>query len=468
MDHAVDAIHATHATHATSAGNPDANPLLQDWDTPHGLPPFSRCAPRTSSRPSTRRWPTTAPSSTAIAAQTRRRRPSPTPWPRSTARAACCHAWTSLLQPAASATTPELQAVQRAMAAPHGGARAARSTCTPALFARIEPCTTQRQRSGSTPSSCGCSSGCTWTSCAPARASTGRTAAALCRSHAGAGRADHALRAERAARRVGLAAGAGPRPSWPGLPDFVRAAARQAAADRGLPRRTSITLSRSLIVPFLSFCERRDLREQAWRAWAAAANTPARTDNREVAREILRLRAEQARAARPCQLCRLRAGRHDGRHARRGAALLDDVWPRALAALERERQALLRADAGRRRTRRDRALGLALLGRAGAPARSFAIDDAEVKPYFALDRMVAAAFDCAQRLFGLHVHGARRHPGLPPRRARPTRCAMPTATCVGIFLQDNFARPTKRSGAWMSALRWQQHAARRRDAAGRS
>ena len=33
--------------------------------------------------------------------------------------------------------------------------------------------------------------------------------------------------------------------------------------------------------------------------------------------------------------------------------------------------------------------------------RTYAISDAEVKPYFALERMVAAAFDCAERLFGV-------------------------------------------------------------------
>src|SRR5438552_2670076 len=52
-----------------------------------------------------------------------------------------------------------------------------------------------------------------------------------------------------------------------GLPDFVCAAARQAAAERGVRDACVITLSRSHIVPFLSFSERRDLREQAYRAW---------------------------------------------------------------------------------------------------------------------------------------------------------------------------------------------------------
>ena len=80
-----------------------------------------------------------------------------------------------------------------------------------------------------------------------------------------------------------------------GLPDFVRAAAQQAAAARGLAAgRHVITLSRSLVVPFLTFSDRRDLREQAWRAWTGRGEHDGATDNRAIVREILELRAEQA------------------------------------------------------------------------------------------------------------------------------------------------------------------------------
>jgi peptidyl-dipeptidase Dcp len=76
-----------------------------------------------------------------------------------------------------------------------------------------------------------------------------------------------------------------------GLPDFVRAAARQAAVDRGITDAWVITLSRSPIVPFLTFSERRDLREQANKAWTTRGGHPGEHDNRPIAREppVLRL-----------------------------------------------------------------------------------------------------------------------------------------------------------------------------------
>ena len=79
-----------------------------------------------------------------------------------------------------------------------------------------------------------------------------------------------------------------------GLPDFVVASARAAAEERGLSGHV-ITLSRSLIVPFLQFSTRRDLRERAYTAWAARGANGGATDNRAIAAEVLALRAERAK-----------------------------------------------------------------------------------------------------------------------------------------------------------------------------
>lgn len=238
-----------------------------------------------------------------------------------------------------------------------------------------------------------------------------------------------------------------------GLPDFVRASAQQAAVDRGLPGHV-ITLSRSLVVPFLTFSERADLRQQAWSAWVGRGENPGEHDNREVARDLLRLRREQA--ALMGHSCFADHALADTMAQSRQAvqALLGEVWPRALKALAAEQQMLEAsrqahgAGAGpiepwdwrywAEKVRRER----------------FAIDDAEVKPYFELQRVVEAAFDCAGRLFGLQFTARHDLPVYHPDvRAYEVRDAQ--GSLVGIFMQDNFARPNKRSGAWMSAQRWQ-------------
>ncbi len=133
--------------------------------------------------------------------------------------------------------------------------------------------------------------------------------------------------------------------------------------------------------------------------------------------------------------------------------LLDDVWQRALPALERERAQL-------QARMRDEGVTHAIepwdwrFWAESVRQRTYALDDAEIKPYFPLERMVAAAFDCAERLFGVRFTERADLPVYHPdvkayeMRDRDGRVA-------GIFLHDNFARPSKRSGAWMSSFRRQ-------------
>jgi len=238
-----------------------------------------------------------------------------------------------------------------------------------------------------------------------------------------------------------------------GLPDFVRDAARQAAVERGMPGSAVITLSRSLVVPFLTFSERRDLREAAWRAWTSRGEHEGETDNRAVIREIVELRAEQAQLLGFATYADFALDVSMARTRPAVMQLLDEVWSRALPALERERAMLL-----------------AEMRSAGASheiepwdwrywaerarQRQFAIDDAEVKPYFSLERMVAAAFDCAERLFGIRFV---ERADLPVYHAdvKAYEVSDRDGSLVGVFLHDNFARPSKRSGAWMSNYRQQ-------------
>ncbi len=243
-----------------------------------------------------------------------------------------------------------------------------------------------------------------------------------------------------------------------GLPDFVRAAARQAAAERGVADAHVITLSRSHIVPFLTFSERRDLREQAWRAWTSRGEHEGPHDNRPVAREILGLRREQARLH--GHACYADYALADTMAGTRSAVddLLRQVWaPAAERAAEEQRDLAVLAAAN------------------GDPAQiepwdwryhaeklrqsRFNVDEAAVKPYFPLERMVEAAFDCASRLFGLRFvpRGDIRtyHPDVKVYEVRQS----PGDELIGLFLHDNFARPTKRSGAWMSLYRQQSRGA---------
>ena len=235
-----------------------------------------------------------------------------------------------------------------------------------------------------------------------------------------------------------------------GLPEFVRAAARQAAAERGLTVPV-ITLGRSLILPFLGFSQRRDLREAAWRAWVSRGEHAGAHDNRPVAQQILALRQRQATLMGHASYADFKLTDTMAQTPARVWALLDDVWQRALPALVRERRMLTDAMDSAGVQHPLEAWDWRYWAEQVRQAR-YALDDAELKPYFPLPAMVAAAFECAQRLFGLRFTPRSDLSGYHPDVAVYQVDDMTSGQAIGLFLQDNFARPAKRSGAWMSTL----------------
>ncbi|HSW22755.1 MAG TPA: M3 family metallopeptidase [Burkholderiaceae bacterium] len=238
-----------------------------------------------------------------------------------------------------------------------------------------------------------------------------------------------------------------------GLPAFLQAAAQQAAAERGLAGSHAITLARSLIVPFLTFSQRRDLREQAWRAWVSRGEHDGEHDNRPVAREILALRREQAALHGQTSYADYALADTMARTQSQVSALLDEVWAKAVTALERERT-MLEAARDAQGSREALEPWDWRYWAEQVRRQHYALDDAELKPYFALPNMVQAAFDCAHRLFGLRFT-PREDVGAYHGDVRAYEVTAADGSAIGLFLQDNFARAGKRSGAWMSALHWQ-------------
>ena len=236
-----------------------------------------------------------------------------------------------------------------------------------------------------------------------------------------------------------------------GLPDFVVATAKAAGEekDAGGP---VVTLSRSLIVPFLQFSERRDLRQKAYEAWGARGANGGTTDNRGIAAETLKLREQRARLLGYDTFADFKLETEMAGTPNAVRDLLMQVWQPAKAAAEDDAailERMLHADGfdgplepwdwrfyseKRRKELHD-------------------LDEAELKPYLQLDRMIEASFACANRLFGLEfapIEGPVYHPDV--RLWDVTR----NGKHVAVFIGDYFARGSKRSGAWCSAMRSQQ------------
>ena len=235
-----------------------------------------------------------------------------------------------------------------------------------------------------------------------------------------------------------------------GLPDFLISAAREAGREAGKDGPV-ITLARSLIVPFLQFSPRRDLRERAFRAWGARGANGGDTDNRAIASETLALREERAKLLGYDSFAAYKLDTEMAKTPEAVRDLLMQVWQPAKARADADAAILtemMQADGingpleawdwryyseKRRKAEHD-------------------LDEAELKPYFQLDRMIDAAFSCANRLFGLEFAPLDTPLYHPDCRAwEVTR----NGEHIAVFIGDYFARPSKRSGAWCSAMRGQ-------------
>jgi peptidyl-dipeptidase Dcp len=239
-----------------------------------------------------------------------------------------------------------------------------------------------------------------------------------------------------------------------GLPDFVRQAARGAAEERELSGKHVITLGRSSIEPFLQFSSRRDLREKAFRAWIRRGDGGGGTDNKALIAEMVALRRERARLLGFKDHAHYRLDDAMAKTPAAARAMLSDVWEPARRRALEERDDL-------QTLARQEGANFAIApwdwryyAEKVRKAR-FDLDEAQIKPYLQLDRVIEAAFYVAGRLFGLTFAPVAEVPTYHPDvRVWEVRAA--DGRLVGLFLGDYFARPSKRSGAWMMSLRDQE------------
>src|SRR5215472_12572985 len=238
-----------------------------------------------------------------------------------------------------------------------------------------------------------------------------------------------------------------------GLPEGARAAARVAAAERGLPNKHVITLARSSVEPFLRSSARRDLREQAYGAWAARGNRGGATDNKAIITETIALRAERARLIGYPTFAHYRLDDAMAKTPEAVQALLERVWSparaRAMADRDSLQELIQQEGSNFDLAAWDWRYYAEKLRRARCD-----IDASEIAPYLALDNMIAAAFDTAYRLFGLSF---RELHDVPVWHAdvRVWEVSGAGGKFQGLFFGDYFARSSKRSGAWMTTLRTQ-------------
>ncbi|MBL4722092.1 MAG: peptidase M3, partial [Alphaproteobacteria bacterium] len=239
-----------------------------------------------------------------------------------------------------------------------------------------------------------------------------------------------------------------------GVPDFLLSCMAAAASERGHEGKHAVTLSRSIIEPFLTFSERRDLRETAFTAWVARGENSGDHDNRPLVAELVKLRASKAKLLGYDSFAHFKLDNTMAKTPKNVRNLLETVWGKA-----RDRAAAEATELSRMIVAEGQNHDVAPWDwrhyAEKVRAERYDFNEAEVKPYLQLEKMIEAAFYTAERLFGLRfrkIEGVEAyHPDV-----RIFEVTDSSDRRVAIFLADYFARTSKRSGAWMSDFQ-EQH-----------
>lgn len=239
-----------------------------------------------------------------------------------------------------------------------------------------------------------------------------------------------------------------------GVPEFVRAAAKRTAQERGIDAPYAVTTARSSVEPLLQFADRRELREKIFKAWTARGDNDNAHNNRELIARIVKLRAERARLLGYPSFAHYKLADTMAGTPETARQLLEQVWEPARRRAAEERDALQALSTTERGGSALQAWDWRYYAEKLRKER-YDLDEAELMPYFQLEKMIEAAFHTAQRLFGLEFHERKDIPVYHPEvRVWEVRRS---GQHVGLFYGDYFARPSKRGGAWMSSFRDQEN-----------
>jgi peptidyl-dipeptidase Dcp len=239
-----------------------------------------------------------------------------------------------------------------------------------------------------------------------------------------------------------------------GLPDALRAAAAAAAEQRGHKGQWALLNTRSSMEPFLTYSDRRDLRGKVWRTYYSRGDNGDAKDNNATITEILKLRYERAKLLGYETHAHWRLENAMARTPARAMELLEAVWTPAVARVREEvadMQAVAdKEGAGIKIEPWDYRYYAEKVRKA-----KYDLDENEVKPYLQLEKLREGMFWVAGELFGFRFSPVEGVPVYHPD-VRVWEVKNDQGAHVGLWYFDPYARPGKRSGAWMNAYRMQE------------
>jgi peptidyl-dipeptidase Dcp len=238
-----------------------------------------------------------------------------------------------------------------------------------------------------------------------------------------------------------------------GLPEGVRAQAASAAKAKGMEGKWLFTLQAPSYFPFMTYADKRELREKMFRGYMMRGNNGNDRDNNAIIADIVRLRVEKAKLLGYSSHADYTLERNMAKEPERVLSFLGEIWDAALPVAKAEaaaQQEMINSEGGNFKlepwdwfyyTEKIR-------------KEKYDISDEEVRPYFAVGNVTEGMFYVANRLYGLEFSKRtdipKYHPDVVTYEVKRDN------KHVGVLMIDYYPRASKRGGAWCSALRGQK------------
>jgi peptidyl-dipeptidase Dcp len=240
-----------------------------------------------------------------------------------------------------------------------------------------------------------------------------------------------------------------------GLPQSLRDAAAAAAVTKKQPGTWVISNTRSAVDPFLTYSDRRELREKAWRMFINRGDNGDDHDNNAIITQILQLRAERAKLLGYKTHAHWRLENAMAKTPESAMELMEAVWKPAVARVHeevRDMQSLADKEGAKIKIEPwDYRYYMEKVRKA-----RYDLDQNEVKPYLQLEKLREGIFWVAGELFNFNFTPATNVPVAHPDIRVWEVTDKTTKKHIGLWYFDPYARQGKRSGAWMNAYRSQE------------
>ncbi len=240
-----------------------------------------------------------------------------------------------------------------------------------------------------------------------------------------------------------------------GLPKDMIAAQKEKAISKKLPNSWVISNTRSSIEPFLTYSNRRDLREKAWKMFINRGDNGDANDNNTIITQILLLRAERAKLLGYPTHAHWRLADKMAKTPENAMKLLESVWTPAVARVHEE-VTDMQALADKESTKITIEPWDYRYYAEKVRKAKFDLNQDEVKEYLQLEKLREGLFFVAGELFDLKFTQVKDVPVFHPD-VRVWKVDNKTSgKQIGLWYFDPYAREGKRSGAWMTAYRDQE------------